>query len=479
MFASLLNFDKCAKIGENAYQGGCLFFLDFYPTCSQINAMTIRSFATVASLNILGIFCSCSPAKKTVIPPEVAVTPMALPVTVPAAENREDEFISGLFKTQPALFNDILVNRKALNVQVIYTQVDRDADGIPTFTHHSFNKNEQQYFYPASTVKFPVALLALQKLNELSIAGLDRNSTMITEAASSKLVGTFNDPNTPDGRPTIAQYIKQILLVSDNDAFNRLYEFLGQEYINAELHKKGYNNIEILHRLDIFLSETENRTTNNIRFFDSSKRLLYQQPQQLNRRQYAKRNDLLGTGYYSGGKLINQPMDFSKKNRMGLQDFHDILLSVVFPSSAKVSQRFNITEDDRQFLLKYMSEYPGESVYPFYDRKDYHDAYVKMILFGSEKGTPPPAVRIFNKTGTAYGQLTEAAYIVDYDKKIEFIVAATINCNTDNIYNDDKYAYDSIGYPFMKNLGRVLYNYEVNRVRKNKPDLSSMKFIYN
>ncbi|RYY70354.1 MAG: hypothetical protein EOO13_06835 [Chitinophagaceae bacterium] len=437
--------------------------------------MIINRFIAISILNILMIFMACSPAKKLAEPPLVATNTPVKPVLQSVAESKEDEFMLNLFKTQPGLFDNILANRKDLNVQVIYTQIDREADGSAKFTQHSFNKNSDRYFYPASTVKFPVALLALQKLNELKIAGLDRNTTMITETGFSGQVATFNDPNTADGRPTIAQYIKQILLVSDNDAFNRLYEFLGQEYINKELHKKGYNNIQILHRLNIFLTEQENCTSNPVRFFDINNNVVYQQPLQVNRQTYSKRNDLLGTGYYGAGRLINQPMDFSKKNRMGLQDFNDILISVIFPEKVKASQRFNITEEDRKFIMQYMSEYPKESKYPSYDN---HDAYVKMILFGSEKGAAPPAIRIFNKTGTAYGQLTESAYIVDYDKKIEFIVSATIDCNTDKIYNDDKYAYDSIGYPFLKNLGKLLYHHELNRVRKIKPDLSSVKFTY-
>ena len=443
--------------------------------------MTIKHFSALSGLYILSIFNSCSPARRVAVEavsPRFIMVPPPGETIIPATEKPEDQFLADLFKTQPSLFNDILANRKELNVRVIYTQINRQADGTVRFTEHSFNKNNDRYFYPASTVKFPVVLLALQKLNELKIAGLDKNSTMITDAGFSGQQAAFNDPNTADGRPTIAGYIKKVLLVSDNDAFNRLYEFLGQEYINKELHKKGYEGIQILHRLNIFLSETENRTTNRIRFFDSSNKLLYEVPVQVNRQQYAKRNDLMGEGYYSAGKLVNQPMDFSKKNRMNLQDFNDIIWSVIFPAEAKSSQRFNITEEDRRFVLQYMSEYPAESKYPFYDRKDYPDAFVKMLLFGSEKGTAPPSIRIFSKTGTAYGQLTEAAYIVDYDKNIEFMLSATIDCNTDKIYNDDKYAYDSIGYPFLKNLGMLLYKYELNRPGKIKADLSGMKFTY-
>jgi beta-lactamase class A len=422
---------------------------------------------------------SCSAGKKVAATIPVS-TPVVAPVqTTPMPEKKEDEFMLRLFKTQPQWFDSILAKRNELNVQVIYTQIDRDANGNPSFTQHHFNKNGARYFYPASTVKFPVALLALQKLKELNIPGLDMNSTMITDAAFSGQQATFNDPNTADGRPTIAQYIKQILLVSDNNAFNRLYEFVGQEYINKELGKRGYDHTQILHRLDVFLTETENRTTNPIRFYDSNNKLIYSQPMQVNRQSYTKRNDFLGEGYYSGGKLINEPMDFSRKNRMPLNDFNEMIMSVIFPQTIKAGKRFDITEEDRRFVMQYMSEYPGESVYPFYDKASYQDAYIKMILFGTEKGIPPPSIRIFNKTGTAYGQLTEAAYIVDYEKGIEFFVSATIDCNTDRIYNDDKYAYDSIGYPFLKNLGRLLYNHELKRTKKIRPDLSDMKFTYN
>ena len=38
----------------------------------------------------------------------------------------------------------------------------------------------QTYYYPASTVKLPVAHSRLQKLNELNNPALDKNTTMIT-----------------------------------------------------------------------------------------------------------------------------------------------------------------------------------------------------------------------------------------------------------------------------------------------------------
>ncbi len=441
--------------------------------------MKFKIFIALFACYILAIMISCAPARKISARPNPApATPAETGnISAPAAENKEDEFLINMFKSQPAQFDSVRANRKEWNVQVIYTQVNRTKNGIPQLKNYYFNRQGGSYFYPASSIKFPIALLALEKLNELKIAGLNKYSSMITETAFSGQTPVYNDPNTADGKPTIAQYIKKILLVSDNDAYNRLYEFLGQEHINAALHKKGYPNTQLLHRLSIFLSEEENRHTNPIKFYDSSNRLIYSIPEKINRQTYAKRNDQLGRGYLSNGVLVNKPMDFSKKNRMELADLHQVLTSLLFPETVKASQRFNITNEDRQFVLKYMSQLPSESVYPSYD-SSYYDAYVKFLFYGSEQGKLPKNIRIFNKVGNAYGQLIDVAYIVDFEKNIEFIVSASIYCNQDGILNDDHYDYDSIGFPFMKNLGKLLYEYELKRKKNIQPDLSPLIFHY-
>jgi len=421
---------------------------------------------------ILTIIMSCSTPKKVTAPVAEAVVTKPLPV-----ENNDDLFFTDLFKNYPGIMDSVLVHKNEWNVQIIYTEINRDKNGKPILTDHYFNRRNAKYFYPASTVKLPVALLALEKLNELNIKGLNKYSTMVTGAAFSGQTSVYNDPNTIDGKPSVAQYIKKILLVSDNDAYNRLYEFLGQEHINAAMIKKGYAGTQLLHRLSIFLSEEENRRTNPVNFLDSNNQLLFSKPLLYNRQAYTKRNDKIGKGYYSNGKLIAAPMDFSSKNKIELTSLHQVLVSLIFPEAVNASQRFNISADDRRFMLQYMSQYPAESVYPYYD-STYYDAYVKFLLYGSENGKAPANIRIFNKVGNAYGQLIDVAYIVDFEKNIEFMVSAAIYCNTDEILNDDKYDYDSIGYPFLKNLGKILYDYELKRKRNYTPDLSPFRFKY-
>lgn len=392
--------------------------------------------------------------------------------------NKHDTLIMRLISENKQLFQGIAGRENELHIQVIYTQIDRDRKGRPVFTEHRYQAGPDRYYYPASTVKLPVAVLALQRLHELGIPELTRKSAMLTGSAGGKQTSVQTDSSAPGGKPSIEHYIKKILLVSDNDAFNRLYEFLGQAYINNSLHEKGYVNAEIIHRLESNLTEEENRFTNPVSFFDDKGNLLFEQPAQQSEYRYADRDCKMGKGFIKNGELINEPFDFSKKNRFTLDELQMLVRTIMFPESVPEKSRFNLTTDDYLFLRRYMSMMPQESVSPLYKQPDYWDTYVKFLFYGSEKGAAVPGIRIFNKVGDAYGFLIDGAYITDSTKGIEFMLSAVIYCNSDGIFNDDKYEYDETGLPFMKNLGRVIMEYERTRVRKHKPDLSQFAFHY-
>ncbi len=390
---------------------------------------------------------------------------------------KEDNFLEKIILANP-LFKEVMANKDTHRIQIVYTEINRDAKNKPSFNTHTYNVNHNLYFYPASTAKMPTAFLALQKLNELKLKGLNKNTTMLTDSAWLKQYVVANDSTAKDYKASIAHYIKKIFMVSDNEANNRLYEFLGQEYLNNSLAKLGYKEAQILHRLGVSYPEDVNRHTNPIRFVDKNNKLIYSQAPQISKLKYIKRNDVLGKAYYKNDSLINQPFDFSIKNRLHINDLHDMLLTVIFPEAYSANKRFNLTKEDYRFLLKYMSQMPTESTFPKYDTTEYYDAYCKFLMYGSEKGEIPKNIRIFNKVGDAYGFLTDIAYIVDFEKNIEFALSATIYVNADETFNDDKYEYYKIGWPFMKNLGKAIYDYELTRERKYTPNLSKFRIKY-
>jgi len=374
--------------------------------------------------------------------------------------------IPSILQNHPEFFKRINNNPDSFRVQIVYTQINRNKENKPSFKEFSYRVNKQEYFYPASTVKMPIAFLALEKINELAIPGLTMNSIMITDSASEAQDVVYNQPNAMDGIPTIANYIKQIFLVSDNDAFNRLYEFLGPDYIQQKLKTKGYPDAIIRHRLQVNKTLEQQLRTNPVKFYDTSGNLIYEQPAQISKGQFAATPFELGKGYMKGGKLVESPFSFLNKNRVYLQDLHHMLQSVIFPERTKKKNRFRLTEKDYAFVKKYMQIYPGESDSPAYDTSYYYDTYCKFLLQGSERKTLFPQVKMYNKVGDAYGFLLDVAYIVDEKNQVEFMLSAVISCNTDGVFNDDKYEYDSLGFPFMRDLGIAVYNHELMRKGK-------------
>ena len=386
-----------------------------------------------------------------------------------------DSLLIALMKQNPNYFASLLADPAQYRIQILYTQINRDKNNIPHFKDYSYRLNANEYFYPASTVKFPLSVLALEKLNNLKVAGLNKATTAIYDSVTARQETIYNNPYAIDGRQTIEQAIKEVLVVSDNNAANRLYEFLGQEYIHSQLFNKGYPEVYIRNRLELGRTPLENRQTQAIHFYDENNKLIYTQPAHNNMGKLPYYNVLIGNGYMnSQDSLINAPLNFSEKNRISLSDLHHIMQSVIFPDQIPKKQQFNLSSDDRNFLLQWMHTTPTESSYPTYDSSEYYPAYAKFIMLGSEKGPIPSNLKIFSKAGDAYGFLLDNTYIIDTAAKVEFMLSAVIYVNADGILNDNTYDYRTIGLPFMKNLGNTIYQYELNRKRAYRPNFDNI-----
>ncbi len=365
------------------------------------------------------------------------------------AQEKTDQWFEQLItrNASPFLLN-ILHQPDSFQYQIIYTQINRDRSNKPHLKNYYLHVNKDRYFNPASTVKLPTALVALEKLNQLNAKGIDMFTPMLTDSSYSGQSAVLHDSTAKNGLPSIAHYIKKIFLTSDNDAYNRLYEFAWQQTLNETLWKKGYPDIRIVRRF-VLMNEEENRHTNTIRFIKNSQ-LIYQQAAAYNTIafDYSKKI-LIGKGHYDrDDKLIMEPMDFTKHNNLPLEDLQMILQSVLFPKSVPSKQRFHLTNEMYTFLYQYMSQYPSETLYPHYDTTEYFDSYTKFI-YKSNKSKIPGNIRIFNKPGWSYGFLTDAAYIVDFENKTEFMLSAVIYVNSDGILNDDKYDYETNRLSFL------------------------------
>ncbi len=392
-----------------------------------------------------------------------------------AAGENFDGSLELLLASAPLRFGTVMADPERYRIQIIYTQIDRGPDNEPAFRRYSYRLDDDEYFYPASTVKLPTAVLALEKLRRLDIKGLNRNTSMLTDVSDDVQTPAVFDATSPTGLPTVGHYVRKLLLVSDNDAYNRLYEFLGQQPLNEALQSKGLGGTRIHHRLAIVLDSAANARTNPVIFVDND-RVIYRQEAMTSSIDYAGAEPIpLGIAEIIDGERVPGPKDFSTKNRYPLADQLSFVRALMFPDSVPPDSRLALKPDDYRFLYANLSGYPTDSGIPAYeDAAEYPDGFVKFLMFGGTEQHIPENIRIYNKVGNAYGFLTDAAYIVDFEAGIEFLLAATIYVNENQTFNDDQYEYDDIGLPFLRDLGQAVYEVELERKRANRPDFSRL-----
>lgn len=345
----------------------------------------------------------------------------------------EETLIYDLLLKNKSMFNlDIINNPNKYNLQILYTEINRNNDNIPIFTSFKYNVDAKKYFYPASSVKLSACILSLDKINNLKINGLTKYTTMN--------IGAARKEQTSRKVESISSYIQKILLYSDNDSFSRLYEFLGQKYYNDTLSSKGYNNSKIIHRLSGNSSYENNKYTNPISFYSGDKNI-YTQPLTYSDTSY--NNDGLTNILAKKSEPSYSSRNFTYKNYMSIDDLQNMVKTVFFNSYMIKDRQFNLTEDDTNFLKKHMK---GTG----------NVAYKYLVCGASSKF--PSDIEIYNKIGIAYGQLTDNSYIVDKNSGKEFMLTATICLN-----NNGTYDYYSKGMPFLKNLGLMFLDYNKNR----------------
>ena len=397
------------------------------------------------------------------------------------AQKNDENLIKNLLNKYPEQFSSVLNHPNKNQVQILYTQINRDKNNKPFFKTYSYNLDDHRYFYPASTVKLAAVVFALEKINELNINGLTARSAMFTGKSYLGQTEVTIDTSAKNGLPSIEHYVKKILLTSDNDAFNRLFEFIGRKEINEKLKKYGFSTSRILNRLAIGDAGETAKHSNPIDFYNSGK-LIYSLPARYDSKEYPFEltNTTMGKAYIdSAEQLVNQPFSLENKNAFSLTDQQALLRKLMFPEAFPKDKRFNLKKADYDLIYTFMSKLPTESDYPKYDPKVFWPTYAKMLYYGRAKDAVLDSnIRIFNKYGDSYGFIIDNSYLVDFKNNVEYFLTAVVHSNKDGIYNDGIYEYETVCYPFLKNLGKAIYNFELERHRDYEPDLSKFRFKY-
>ncbi len=364
-------------------------------------------------------------------------------------------------------YSQVFGNPEKYHLQIIYTRVTHEKNNKVTLKKYLLGPLTKRYYYPASLIKLPLAALALEKINKLKIKNLSKDTRLSIDSSYRCQMREDYDTTSLSGYPSIAQYIKRMLLISDNYAYSRIYEFLTPAYINRRLHLMGYSNVTINQRFKSNCDSTDNRFTNGFKFYGTDSSIIYRQAPAHNTgniRNHAT-HTVIGKAFQDGDNQL-PPKNFKRNNYIPFEDENNILLSLIYPHSINIARRFNLTSAEYSFLKTYMGMLPRESSHPTYNTGDYPDNYKKYIYFGTTKNIEDTTIRSYNIVGEAYGFLADCTYIKDSKTGVEFFLSISMYVNEKNILNTNDYEYNSLGLPFMSDLGHAIYNYELSKKKK-------------
>lgn len=355
-----------------------------------------------------------------------------------------------------SLVDHVLGNREKYRFQFMMTEVVEHQSEVILGKTHDYSV-PSWYFYPASMVKLPIALMSLEKLNETNFstkAKLKFNRDFV--CGNMKFVDESRQKNL-----SFETMLRKLIIVSNNTYYNSLYHFLTPERINTELAQHGFDQTNIYKDFTGCEMPLNLRTHGfSLQEKDSAKTYA-QGSSHLELNDFASNYCYDSTKLYGSkseyrGKIVDGPFDFNYNLEYSICDIHKTSMSLFFPQFSSEQNSWNIREEDRQLLLESMKSVPkdlGEKEY--FNTKKYPDNLYKYTVHGDDN-PKYNSVITYGKMGISYGFVTETAYVVDPRTKKQYVLTVSIYVNANDTVNDGKYEYEDLARPFLARFGQLL-----------------------
>ena len=347
---------------------------------------------------------------------------------------------------------EIIKEKEDYEIQILLTKIDQYNSRVD-FQEYKYQLDDNKYFYPASTIKLPIVVLTLKKINELRSKGSE-----IT--LKSKITLNYKDDYSElvirDSITSFQNLIADVFLVSDNSASNILIDFIGYNYFNHEMENAGFDKTYLNHKFnpDPYVNSTwqiSDLDNNIISSINDNQKII---------KADEKTNGLeKGERRYFKGEILDESLNFSEKNRSSITDMHDLIKYIFYPEIFDSTNTFNLNVEDYDFLRYWMSRFTYEDIgEKFIGDENFFETYNKFFIHGDEQSVSNEQIRVYNKIGQAYGTSIDNGLIKNYQDNVEFILTATIYTNKNKVINDNLYEYDDLAVPFLAKLSRAIYN---------------------
>ncbi len=329
-------------------------------------------------------------------------------------------------------------------------------EGAPTKT---ISYGTEQYYYPASLVKIPAMLVLLEVLEEESIP-LDAVIVFDTLNAcgSRKFVALSQNKKI-----SFRQMLTELVVASDNNFYNAIYHFVTPEVLNRRLHELGFGGTHI-YRAFTGCEVTEHLNTYPFKVFGENGTLLLESegailPENVIAAAYNTTGErLFGARHENDeGNIVDGPYDLNNHIEIPLNEMHGMMLRFLFPANFDATQRWNINEENRSFVINLLGTYPSEISSAYRSLRHLTDDIYKYVKNPSDLNT-----RTLGKLGLSYGFASESVYVPVDGNKEGILISYSVYVNKNDVVNDGEYEYEDVARPFANELFENLLKWHLN-----------------
>lgn len=352
------------------------------------------------------------------------------------------------------VMHEVLKHPEKFSFQLIYIKL-RNVNGKFTLEKHSLFE-DQHYFYPASLIKFPLMILMLEHLTSLKKYGCNLDSRISLKTCSCDKATESYVRNSK--LPTIRQFMREMMIMSNNDAYNLFFDMVGMDKFNKKYKGLGYKGLVLKSRFTKNCSK--NRWSGGVNFYNSSDSLIWSIPCDSSALKVDLDSSLpvtAGLFHYENGKKITGPNTFSPSNYVLLSEATDLLVKLFYPEK---KPDFDIDSSFLEAFKNSLGSFPRELENSEYPTRTIPDHYYKFFLNPQLMKTSNGQLRIYNKVGLASSFLSDISYFYDKENDIRFFLSGSILAKPDGIINGGSTDYQTYGMQLFRKIGGLIYQYE-------------------
>jgi hypothetical protein len=380
-------------------------------------------------------------------------------------ETNDDTTLQHILLHKDPLLDKVLENPSKYYFQLIYTKVEK-SDNKNNYHTYSINQGNQ-YYYPASLIKFPLAFVALEKLTALKDSGVGINDHISVNTCSCDFA--TDNYVSKHKNPTMLQFLREMMIMSNNDAYNLYFDFVGRDLFNSRMHSMNIFDIQMKNRFTGGCGEDRNKAFGGLSFNKNNASKAFTIPcfksiqnWMIDSIKYPTFFE--STSYYKK-KIITNRQNNAANNYVSLLQSHQLIINLMHPSAKLYINDFKIDVEYKNEFIKALGSFPRELENSSYDTANLADYYYKFFIDPKVIRTKDNSIRVYNKVGLASGFVSDVSYFYDSTNQIEYFISAAIlskKANSDiNNYND-------FGIPILRKIGGLIYTEELYKKANEK-----------